>query len=146
MPLSTVAGYTDAATVDGAVEIVVGLLGCTADDGHFASWLNRLCGTFFLRHGKKYIGVLLAEIGVTPEMVTNEVYALVVPGLDVARQSGYLEQRIGAAAAFYTANAVMGNIDGDVWLRAGGRAAKYLAERVRYSPSRHIRCNHLNSD
>ena len=107
-PLSTVAGYTDAATVDGAVEIVVAFWLHWRTTPLFRELAEQIVRTFFLRHGKKYIGALLAEIGVTAEMVTNEVYGLAAPGLDVARQSGYLEQRIRARlAAFYTAYAVM---------------------------------------
>lgn len=103
-PLSTLAGYTDAATVDGAVEIVLAFWRHFRSTPLFLALVEQVVRNFFLRKGKKNVSALLTEIGVTPAVVTNEVYALAAPGMEAARQSGYLEGRIRARlAAFYEA-------------------------------------------
>lgn len=101
-PLSTLAGYTDAATIDGVVEIVLAFWQNLRTTPLFLTLVEQVVRNFFLRYGKRRVSVVLAEIGVTLEMATNEVYAFVAPALETAQQSGYLEERIRARlAAFY---------------------------------------------
>jgi hypothetical protein len=102
-PLSTLAGYTDAATVDGAVEIALAFWRHFRSTPLFLALVEQVVRNFFLRKGKKNVSALLAEVGVTPAVVTNEVYALAAPGMEAARQSGYLEGRIRARLAVFYA-------------------------------------------
>ena len=62
-----------------------------------------LVADFFETHGDKSVDVLLADLGITSDVVARELSQAVAPILDRARESGYLEARIrGRLDAFYS--------------------------------------------
>ena len=100
--MATLAGYTDAALTDAAVALVRDFWLHFRQTPLFLEIVEQIVRNIFLRHGKKPVASLLAELGVTPSLITDEVYAFGAPAASTALQSGYLEQRIRARlAAFY---------------------------------------------
>jgi hypothetical protein len=100
--MATLTGYTDAALIDAAVALVRDFWLHFRQTPLFLEIVEQLVRNIFLRHGKKPVASLLAELGVTPSLITAEVYAFAAPAASTALQSGYLEQRIRARlAAFY---------------------------------------------
>jgi len=69
----------------------------------FADLVSRVVHEVFRLHGDKPVGVLLALVGITPDLVAREVGAAAGPIVEQARRSGYLEERIrGRLDAFYS--------------------------------------------
>jgi hypothetical protein len=100
--MATIAGYTDAALIDDAVALIRDFWLHVRQTPLFLEIVEQLVRNVFLRHGKKTVAALLAELSVTPALIADEVYAFAAPTASSALQSGYLEQRIRARlAAFY---------------------------------------------
>ena len=104
--MATLTSHTNAPSVNDVVEIVVDFWLHFRTTPLFLELVKQLVHNFFLRHGKKSARIFLDEVGVTPEMVVEEVCGFAAPAAAVAVQSGYLEQRIRSRlAAFYDAYA-----------------------------------------
>lgn len=101
--LATLAAYTDAAAVEGAVELVVAWWRHLRQTPLFLETVQVLVRNFYLRHGKASVRALLAELGVSPERVAAELHQMTAASVAAALQSGYLEQRIRVQLeAFYS--------------------------------------------
>lgn len=100
--LSDLTSFTNAAAVDGVVEMIKEFWLHWRTTPLFGELVEQLVRNFFLRHGKKPVRVLLDEMGVTPQLVVDELWAFAEPAAARAVESGYLEQRIRQRlAAFY---------------------------------------------
>ncbi len=101
-PMATLTRYTDAALIDAAVTLVRDFWLHFRQTPLFLEIVEQLVRNFFLRHGKKPVATWLAELGITPPLLVDEIYAFAAPAVSTALQSGYLEDRIRARlAAFY---------------------------------------------
>jgi hypothetical protein len=63
---------------------------------YFKGIYTELVKYFFKKYGDKELDVILEDIGVTREMVINELIEIVAPGIEKALSIGYLEERIRA--------------------------------------------------
>jgi hypothetical protein len=63
---------------------------------YFKGIYTELVKYFFKKYGDKELDVILEDIGVTREMVINELIEVVAPGIEKALSIGYLEERIRA--------------------------------------------------
>lgn len=100
--MAELTGYTDAVLIDDVVALVRDFWLHFRQTPLFLEIIEQLVRNIFLRHGKKPVATLLAELGVTPALVADEVYAFAAPAVSSALQRGYLEQRIRARlSAFY---------------------------------------------
>lgn len=92
--MSTIASYTGAALIDDAVALVRDFWLHFRQTPLFLEIVEQLVRNLFLRHSKKSVAALLAELGVTPGVVEEELYAVTEPVATLVLQSGYLEARI----------------------------------------------------
>jgi hypothetical protein len=70
----------------------------------FVRIVELLVADFFAAHGDKSVDALLADLGITPDLVVRELMPVAAPIVDRARDSGYLESRIRSQLdAFYSA-------------------------------------------
>lgn len=63
---------------------------------YFKGIYTELVKYFFKKYGDKELDVILEDIGVTREMVINELVEIIAPGIEKALSIGYLEERIRA--------------------------------------------------
>ena len=63
---------------------------------YFEGIYTELVKYFFKKYGDKELYVILEDVGVTKEMVVNELCEIVAPGMETALSTGYLEERIRA--------------------------------------------------
>ena len=63
---------------------------------YFKGIYTELVKYFFKKYGKRELDVILEDIGVTREMVINELVEIIAPGIEKALSIGYLEERIRA--------------------------------------------------
>jgi hypothetical protein len=102
--VASIAGYTDAASVDAVAELVRDFWLHFRTTPLFLEVVEQLVRTFFLRHGKKPVRVLLDEVGVTPQQVVEELYAFAAPIAAKAAESGDLAQVIRRRLAVFYAS------------------------------------------
>ncbi len=61
---------------------------------YFKGIYTELVKYFFKKYGDRELDILLEEVGVTREMVIQELIAALSPGIEKALSTGYLEERI----------------------------------------------------
>jgi hypothetical protein len=62
----------------------------------FTHTVTRTVEAFFERHGDQPAGALLADIGITEELLAQEITSAIRPALAQAEATGLLEERIRA--------------------------------------------------
>jgi len=68
---------------------------------YFEGIYKELVNYFFEKYGNEYLDVLMEDIGVTKEMIINEVIEIVTPAINELLSDGYLEERIKARLSAY---------------------------------------------
>ena len=63
---------------------------------YFKGIYTELVKYFFKKYGEKELDVILEDVGVTREMVIQELIEILSPGIEKALASGYIEERIRA--------------------------------------------------
>jgi hypothetical protein len=101
-PVSRYAGYLHANSISAFVAIAVDFWRHFRKTPFLMELLEQIVHNLMLQHGKKPIGALLAEIGLTPDVVVQQIYPLAAGFAAQAASDGYLEERIRLRlTAFY---------------------------------------------
>ena len=101
-PVSQFAGHVDAGSMDASVAIAVDFWRHFRATPFFLELVEQIVHNLMLQHGKKPVGALLAEIGLTQEAVVQQLYPLAAGFAEKAASDGYLEERIRhRLGAFY---------------------------------------------
>lgn len=100
--ISALSGGIAPAAADELVEVVKEFWLHFRTTHFFLDLVEQVVRNFFLRNGRKSLRALLDELGVTAEMLTDEIHTAVAPAITMACVSGSLEARIRRRlAAFY---------------------------------------------
>ena len=100
--VSDLAGGIDPAAVDELVEVVRHFWLHYRSTPLFLDLVEQLIRNYFLRNGRKTLRTLLDELGVSRELLADEVYGLAAQAVATALRDGALEARIRSRlAAFY---------------------------------------------
>ncbi len=100
--ISALSGGIDPASADEVVEVVKEFWLHFRATPFFLDLVEQIVRNFFLRNGKKSLRALLDELGVTTEMLADEIYTAAAPAVAAAHKHGSLEAGIKRRlAAFY---------------------------------------------
>ncbi|MBP6440919.1 MAG: hypothetical protein KA259_04865, partial [Caldilineaceae bacterium] len=101
-PVSQFAGHVHAGSIDASVATAVDFWRHFRATPFFLELVEQIVHNLMLQHGKKPVGALLAEIGLTQEAVVQQLYPLAAGFAEKAASDGYLEERIRhRLGAFY---------------------------------------------
>ena len=102
--MSTLTGYVDPPSLTAISELVEAFWLHYRSTPFFETIVKTILQRFFSKYGKKDVAACLTMMNITPDMILQEVYALAVPFVEKAHQSGYLEDRIRTRLdGFYSA-------------------------------------------
>ena len=100
--ISALSGGIDPAGADELVDVVTQLWLHVRATPFLPDLVEQIVRNYILRNGKKSLRTLLDELGVTTELLTDEIYAAAAPAVAAAHKHGSLEASIRRRlAAFY---------------------------------------------
>ena len=100
--ISALAGGTVPAAGDELVDVVTDFWLHFRATPFMLEFVEQVVRNYFLRNGKKSLRTLLDELGVTTELLADEIYAAAAPAVAAAHRHGSLEASIRRRlAAFY---------------------------------------------
>ena len=100
--ISTLSGGINPAAADELVDVVMGFWLHVRATPFLLDFVEQVVRNYFLRNGKKSLRTLLDELGVTTELLADEIYAAAAPAVAAAHRHGSLEASIRRRlAAFY---------------------------------------------
>jgi hypothetical protein len=107
VPLSEHFGTLDADDMEDFIIIGIEFWEHFRKTSYFRGIYTEIVRAFFQKYGKKEVSVILEDVGVTRQMVVEEIMQVVSPGVRKALETGYLEQRIRERLAdFYSSKKV----------------------------------------
>ncbi|ETR74569.1 MAG: hypothetical protein OMM_00078 [Candidatus Magnetoglobus multicellularis str. Araruama] len=79
---------------------------------YFKEIYEELVYYFFEKYGDQRLDIIVEDLGVSKELIINEVVEIVSPGFEKALEIGYLEDRIRARlASFYSSDLMQDHFD-----------------------------------
>ena len=94
VPLSEHFSFIDADDMEDFIVIGIEFWQHFRKTRYFQDIYTEIVRAFFEKYGSKEVSVILEDVGITRQMVIEEITEILTPGIRKALETGYLEQRI----------------------------------------------------